>query len=96
MQMKTQTQRRVSRVTALGIFFFLCCLVYLVFFAVMELNGENIKGHAKNGTTERTVIVQAMRGQIYDRNGKPLVTNEYTYSLTVDYSVLPTDPHKRN
>ena len=88
--------RRVSRMMGLGIFFLVCCLLYLGVFAVMELNSENIKGHAGNGTTERTVIVQAMRGQIYDRNGKPLVTNEYTYHLTVDYSVLPTDTHQRN
>lgn len=87
---------RVGRMTALGIFFLVCCLLYVTVFAVMELNSENIGGHAKDGTTERTVIVQAMRGQIYDRNGKPLVTNEYTYSLTVDYSVLPTDPLERN
>ncbi len=93
---KNASGRRVSRMMGLGIFFLICCFVYLAVFAVMELNGENIKGHAKDGTTERTVIVQAMRGQIYDRNGKPLVTNEYTYSLTVDYSVLPTDPQKRN
>lgn len=93
---KSASGRRVSRMMGLGIFFLICCLIYLVVFAVMELNRENIKGHAKDGTTERTVIVQAMRGQIYDRNGKPLVTNEYTYSLTVDYSVLPTEPHKRN
>ena len=93
---KSASNRRVSRMMGLGIFFLICCVLYLAVFAVMELNSENIKGHANDGTTERTVIVQAMRGQIYDRNGKPLVTNEYTYSLTVDYSVLPTDLHRRN
>ncbi|MBQ9779490.1 MAG: hypothetical protein IJW00_00960 [Clostridia bacterium] len=97
--MRTQTNdtgRRVRRVTALGIFFLAVCLVYIVIFAVMELNSENIGGHAKDGTTQRTVIVQAMRGEIYDRNGKPLVTNEYTYSLTVDYSILPSEPLDKN
>lgn len=87
---------RVARMTALGCFFVVCCLIYTCIFAVMELNSENIGGHRQDGTTERTVIVQAMRGQIYDRNGKPLVTNEYTYSLTVDYSVLPQDELSRN
>ncbi len=93
---KSASLRRVSRVTALGIFFLACCLVYVILFAVMELRSENIGGHAGDGTVERTVIVKAMRGQIYDRNGKPLVTNAYTYDLTVDYSVLPTDPAARN
>ena len=95
-QQAIQSRRRVSRLTALGIFFLLCCVIYVAVFAGMELKRENIGGHAKDGTTERTVIVQAMRGQIYDRNGKPLVTNEYTYSLTVDYSVLPKDARSRN
>ena len=97
MQHRTQNNHsRVRRMTALGIFFLIACLLYGIVFAVMELNRENIGGHAKDGTTERTVIVQAMRGQIYDRNGKPLVINEYTYSLTVDYSVFPTEPALRN
>lgn len=88
--------KRVSRVVMLGGFFMAVCLLYLVVFGVMELNSQNIKGHKQDATTERTVVVQAMRGQIYDRNGKPLVVNEYTYQLTVDYSVLPSDPLMRN
>lgn len=88
--------RRVSRLVILGGAFLLICLVYLVIFGIMELSPENIGGHQHDGTTERTVIVQAMRGQIYDRNGKPLVTNEYTYSLTVDHSTLPQDAAQRN
>ena len=43
---KSASFRRVSRVTALGILFLVCCLVYLVVFAVMELSSENIGGHA--------------------------------------------------
>ncbi len=92
----SQNRNRAGRITALGIFFLVCCVLYVGVFAVMELSSENIGGHAKEGTTERTVIVQAVRGQIYDRNGVPLVTNEYTYSLTVDYSIFPTDPVDRN
>ena len=87
---------RVTRMVALGGVFMAICLVYLVIFGVMELHPDNIHGHKQDATTQRTVIVQAMRGQIYDRNGKPLVTNEYTYSLTIDYSVLPADALERN
>lgn len=89
-------RRRISRLWILGGSFLAICLVYLIIFGIRELSPENIGGHRKDGTTERTVIVQAMRGQIYDRNGKPLVTNEYTYSLTVDDSVLPKEQKERN
>ena len=87
---------RISRLWGLGVAFLLVCLVYVVRLAALELTPENIGGHKQDGTTSRTVIVQAVRGQIYDRNGVPLVVNEYTYHLTMDYSVLPSEQAERN
>lgn len=89
-------RRRLSRLWGLGLVFLLVCLYYVVRLGMLELTAGNIGGHRQDGTTERTEIVQAVRGQIYDRNGVPLVTNHYTYSLTVDGSVLPTEPQARN
>jgi len=37
----------------------------------------------------RTVAIQAQRGEIYDRNGVPLVVNNYTYNLSIDYASRP-------
>ncbi len=88
--------KSISRLWGLGIVFLLVCAVYVIRLATLELSSENIGGHKQDGTTERTVVVQAVRGQIYDRNGVPLVTNAYTYNLTLDYSVLPTDQGARN
>ncbi|MGN1446202.1 MAG: hypothetical protein ACI4WV_07885, partial [Eubacteriales bacterium] len=87
--------RRVVRVAVLGACFALCCFIYLVRLAVLELNSDNIGAHPQDGTTTRTEIVQAVRGQIYDRNGVPLVTNTYTYDLTFDFSLMPTDELSR-
>lgn len=87
---------RISRLWWLGGIFLLVCLYYVIRLAGLELNAENIGGHKQDGTVSRTVVVQAVRGQIYDRNGVPLVVNEYTYHLTMDYSVLPTDMESRN
>ncbi len=88
--------KSISRLWGLGIAFLVVCAVYVIRLAILELNSENIGGHRQDGTTERTVVVQAVRGQIYDRNGVPLVTNAYTYNLTLDYSVLPKDQASRN
>ena len=88
--------QRIKRLWGLGVVFLLICVVYVVRLATLELSSENIGGHRQDGTTERTVVVQAVRGQIYDRNGVPLVTNAYTYNLTMDYSVLPADMTSRN
>ena len=88
--------QRVSRLWGLGAVFVLVCLIYVVRLAALELHPDRIGGHKQDGTTRRTVVVQAVRGQIYDRNGVPLVTNAYTYNLTMDYSVLPARQEERN
>ena len=87
---------RIRRLWVLGFLFLAVCLVYVIRLATLELRAENIRGHKQDGTTSRTVVVQAVRGQIYDRNGVPLVTNAYTYDLTMDYSVLPQENDARN
>lgn len=92
----SQHRRRVGRIWILGVFFIACCLLAVVRLASLDLSPEHIRGHKPDGTTTRTEIVQAVRGQIYDRNGVPLVTNRYTYSLIMDYSVLPSDDEARN
>ena len=67
---------RISRLWWLGGIFLAVCLFYVIRLAGLELNAENIGGHKQDGTVSRTVVVQAVRGQIYDRNGVPLVVNE--------------------
>ncbi len=94
--MSTSRVRRTSRLWGVGAMFVLVCLVYVIRLAMLELSPANIGGHRQDGTTQRTVVVQAVRGQIYDRNGVPLVTNAYTYSLTLDAAVLPSENSARN
>ena len=93
---RSTSHHRATRLWGLVIVFLAVCAVYVVRLGILELSSENIGGHKQDGTTERQVVVQAVRGQIYDRNGIPLVTNEYAYSLTMDYAVLPTDNTARN
>ena len=38
-----------------------------------------------------TETITASRGNIYDRNGQLLVTNETVYTLKISRSLLPTD-----
>ena len=51
--------KSISRLWGLGIAFLAVCAVYVIRLAVLELNSENIGGHRQDGTTERTVVVQA-------------------------------------
>lgn len=44
----------------------------------------------------RTEPIQAFRGEIFDRNGTPLVTNKYTYTLQLDYGSFPAKNSEQN
>ena len=91
------------RVSALTVFFVAVCLVYAGILISLQARGNAyaiyVDGPAvPDGGRVMTVTVQAVRGEIYDRNGKPLVTNRYSYDLSLDYrSFLSVgDAHARN
>jgi len=50
----------------------------------------------QTGTYQRQEIIQAQRGEIYDRNGKKLVYNTYTYNLVFDYDAMAATQAQRN
>ena len=64
-----------------------CCLICVIYLG--RLFYIQITGRSENyigDTTTRVVTVQAVRGEIYDRNGVPLVKNRYTYDLTLSWA----------
>ena len=63
--------------------FCLICVVYLGRLFYIQIAGR--EGEYQNGTETRRVTVQAVRGEIYDRNGNKLVANRYTYDLALSY-----------
>ncbi|MBQ1212169.1 MAG: penicillin-binding protein 2, partial [Clostridia bacterium] len=70
---------------------FLCALVIgvaLVYIArlinLQFVSADNYK-YVSDYTYTRTEKIKAQRGEIYDRNGVPLVTNEYYYNVLLDY-----------
>ena len=50
----------------------------------MQIANANQYVRKIEGTYTRTFVETAIRGEIFDRNGVPLVTNRNTYNLTVD------------
>ena len=73
--------------------FFLICFLYVMRLAGIVLTEEApvVQDH-----TYTYVTVKAARGQIYDRNGVPLVTNKYAYNLVIDDQALPGAHAARN
>lgn len=76
MNKQTHTLRYLGIVTL----FCLVCVIYLGRLFFIQISGRENQYSAD--ITERDVTVQAVRGEIYDRNGVKLVANRYSYDLS--------------
>ncbi len=84
------------RYLIIGVFFTVVCLIYIVSaFRIQSLYGGK-EFDTDDGYRTRTVTIQAMRGEIYDRNGNILVSNNYNYSLIYDYSAKSPSVTQQN
>lgn len=48
------------------------------------------------GNYTRREPIQALRGEIYDRNGNILIYNEYSYDMVFDYDAMAATQNERN
>ncbi len=75
--------------------FCLVCMIYLGRLFYIQVSGK--ENDYDTDTTTREVTVQAVRGEIYDRNGVKLVANRYSYELSVAHAQFYSMyPHERN
>ena len=84
MERKNHISYRIFILTGI---FFLICLLYVVRLAGIVLTEEapEMQDH-----TYQYVTIKAARGQIYDRNGVPLVTNQYVQIWSLTIRIYPT------
>lgn len=76
----------ISSVLALVCILFAARLVFLQF---DPQKTEDLR--AQSEFTTETQIIQALRGNICDRNGTPLVSSAYSYDVILDYNHMPDD-----
>ncbi len=76
----------VLRYLVISVLFCVICLFYLGRLFYIQISGR--QNTYDEGTTTQTVTVQAVRGEIYDRNGKKLVSNRYTYDLILNHAAF--------
>jgi len=85
------------RYASLGAVFLLVCAVYLVKLVNVQITGQD---YYKSGQAlvyrERREILYATRGEIFDRNGVPLITNDYSYSVYLEAGSFPSDTATAN
>ncbi len=80
--------RKKARIVFLGVFFLLVCLLYVSRLVNMQIANPEFFAGSGRTYTEKAVI-QAVRGEIFDRNGNKLAANEYHYDLAFDQTLLP-------
>ena len=75
----TSKKRKFNfRVLPLYIIFTAAILFFIVKLVNIQITGTDRYVKTMALTREREVAVQSLRGEIFDRNGTPLVKNEYT------------------
>lgn len=82
------------RIACIAFVFSVICLVYVVRIINIRINAE--PREYDDGSYVRRVSIQAVRGEIYDRNGSKLVSNKYTYDMVFDHDAMSGDRHERN
>ncbi len=89
--MKDKASFRILCVVAA---FLLLCAVFIIRMINICATAEPQK--IITDTYERREPIAAVRGEIYDRNGKKLVGNAYTYDLVLDYDAMAATQLLRN
>ena len=90
-------REHIARYIALAVVFVLVCLFYEIKLVNYQIAGQDYYTMARGARTyTRTVPIRALRGQIYDANGVPLVTNKYSYNVNLDAGSIPRYNDERN
>lgn len=85
------------RYIVIGGGFIAVVILYISLFINLQVSGQDYYSMTSQlAYRTRTVKIQAQRGEIYDRNGKKLVGNSYSYDLRLDYGSMPTKSAKKN
>ena len=70
--------------------FVLVCLIFVARLVNLQFNKEKTNDlRDKSEYTTETKVIQALRGNICDRNGNVLVTTSYSYDIIFDYNYMP-------
>ncbi len=95
--MKKRKREFFIRSIAVAVMFIVLCVIYTGRLVYLQISGQDYYTMTRqNDYKTRTVTLKAQRGEIYDRNGTPLVTNTYSYDLQLDYSSMPSAAGEKN
>ena len=81
-------KRYIYRYLLIALVFCMVCVIYVGRLFYIQITGRG--NTFDDGITKSRVKIQAVRGEILDRNGETLVANRYAYTLTVNFSAVST------
>ena len=94
--MQIKDRKIPFRIACIVFFFVAVCLVYFIRMFNVISNADTSDKINIDRYYERREPIQAVRGEIYDRDGKLLVYNEYTYDFVFDYDAMAATQIERN
>ena len=93
--MFSKEKKALIRIFVVCAIFVAVCLVYFIRM-INIVSNSNPTNKIQTGTYTRREPIQALRGEIYDRNGRALVYNEYSYDMVFDYDAMAATQIERN
>lgn len=93
--MNNRRNKMPARILFIGLLFAAVCVVYFIrMFNIVSTADPNNKIIADNYTRYETI--EAVRGEIYDRNGNKLVYNVTRYDMVFDFGAMAIEQTDRN
>ena len=84
-------RKYAARYRVLFVLFLIFCVVFLARLINFQIVSRDEYAPASAGDEQvERVYTEAVRGNLCDRNGKILVTNEVKYSLILNYANIPS------
>ena len=84
-----------ARYLAIFVFFLVACLVFTAKMVNLQIISKDKYAPNSNETVER-VYIEAVRGNLCDRNGKILVRDDRVYNFILDYDTIPDSSRQLN
>ena len=95
--MSGKTQTNIMRYITIVAILLVICAVFCARLASLQIiDPLPLTPSADEKTYTRTVTITAVRGEIYDTNGKALVTNDYTRAVVYDWGDFPWTQRETN
>lgn len=87
-----KNKNKMQKYMILSSAFALICIIFIARLMNLQFDFQKTSDlRAESDFSTETKVIQALRGNICDRNGNVLVTTSYAYDIIFDYNYMPDD-----